>query len=162
MDDPVRAAVRGVVVAGADEADIPGILAVLAAAYAPYAGEFRPTALGRTAEAVRRELSQWLVARIGGRLAGCVLQYPEDGSYTLCFLATEPALRGRGVGSSLVDAVVGRAAAAGCREIRIALRTTLAANTAFFTRRGFRRVAPFRPGTHDLYELKLEAEPWAP
>ncbi|MFF4183035.1 GNAT family N-acetyltransferase [Streptomyces sp. NPDC001691] len=162
MDDPVPAAVRGVAVAGAVEADVAGILAVLAAAYAPYAGEFRPTALGRTAGSVRRELSHWLVARLDGRPVGCVLQYPEDGSYTLCFLATEPRLCGRGIGSALVDAVVRRAAAAGCREIRIALRTSLAANTAFFTRRGFRRVAPFRPGTHDLYELKLEAPPWAP
>ncbi|WP_405977509.1 GNAT family N-acetyltransferase [Streptomyces sp. NBC_00158] len=149
-------------VAAAGPSDVPGILAVLAAAYAPYAEEFRPTALGRTAGAVRGELPHWLVARAGGRAVGCVLQYPEDGSYTFCFLATEPGLRGRGIGSALVDAVVRRAAAAGCREVRIALRTSLAANTAFFTKRGFRRVAPFRPDTHDLYERKLEAGPWAP
>ncbi|MFI2370233.1 GNAT family N-acetyltransferase [Streptomyces sp. NPDC018833] len=148
---------RDVSVEAAAEQDVAEILTVLKGAFAPFSAEFRPTALRQTAESVGRELSRWLIARHNGRIHGCVMQYPEGSHYTLCFLAVSPDHRKLGLGSALVEAVIERAGAAGCREIHIALRRSLAQNIAFFERRGFRFLAPFNPHTHDLYRLTLGA-----
>ncbi|MFB7664062.1 GNAT family N-acetyltransferase [Kitasatospora sp. NPDC056138] len=157
--------------------DVPQILAVLAEAFTPFGVAFTPTALRLDEGTVRRELRHWLVARSGGAVVGCVLQYPEDqrpgdGSYTFCFLATRPHLRGRGIGSALVEEVGERARRAGCRRVLVAVRRTLPENVGFFTRRGFRYLEPFGTGPHDLYQhdlcrpgrqqLEAEAKPWKP
>jgi ribosomal protein S18 acetylase RimI-like enzyme len=146
-------------VADAREEDVPEILAVLAAAYAPFTTEFRPTALKQTAETVQRDLPHWLVLRQDDRMTACVKHYPDDGCHTFSFLATLPGHRRRGFGSALVDEVLHRAAARGCEQVQIVLRRTLARNIAFFEKWGFRRGSPFLPDTHDVYELKLGACP---
>ncbi|TJZ59013.1 GNAT family N-acetyltransferase [Streptomyces piniterrae] len=161
IDMTVADADTGITVADAAEADVPEILAVLAAAYAPFTTEFRPTALKQSPDAIRRDLSSWLVLRHEGRLTSCVKHYPDNGPHTFSFLATMPGHRRRGHGSALVDEVLRRARARGCQEVQIVLRRTLTRNIAFFEKWGFRRGAPFLPDTHDVYELGLEAHSWA-
>jgi ribosomal protein S18 acetylase RimI-like enzyme len=140
--------------------DVAEIIDVLLAAFAPFAGQFAPTALRQTPDIVAGELPRWLVARRDGQVLGCVMHYAEDGYYTLCFLATRPEVRDQGLGSALVDAAIKAARAAGCCQVQIALRRSLHRNISFFSKRGFRYFAPFTTDTHDLYQLDLRAQQW--
>ena len=149
-----------VTVEAARTEDVAEIIEVLSAAFAPFAGQFAPTALRQTPDSVAGELSRWLVARRDSQVLGCVMHYAEDGCYTLCFLATRPEVRDRGLGSALVDATIRAARAVGCRQVRIALRRSLHRNVSFFSKRGFRYFAPFTTDAHDLYQLDLRAQPW--
>jgi predicted N-acetyltransferase YhbS len=140
--------------------DVAEIIEVLSAAFAPFAEQLAPTALRQTPDTVAGELDRWLIARRDGQLVGCVMHYAEDGYYTLCFLATRPEMRDQGLGSALVDATIRAARTVGCRQVRIALRRSLHRNLSFFSKRGFRYLAPFTTDAHDLYQLDLRAHPW--
>ncbi|GHF69811.1 GNAT superfamily N-acetyltransferase [Amycolatopsis bartoniae] len=145
------------VVQPAAPGDVRPILSVLSAAYSPFTGEFEPSALRETPASVARRLESWLVIRDAGRVRSCVRHFPEEDCYTFCFLATRPADQRRGFASALVAAVTEKAARTGHDELLIAVRRTLRSNVGFFTRRGFRYVAPFHTGDHDLYRLDLGA-----
>ncbi|WP_438490362.1 GNAT family N-acetyltransferase [Streptomyces sp. S186] len=137
----------------ATAADIPGILDLLECVFQPFASEFRPNALRETEETIARNLGRWMVMRERGHVTSCVTHWPEEDCYRFRFLATRPEARERGLGSALVEAVIARAEDSGHREVRIILRRTLSRNISFFTRRGFRYMAPYRSGQHDIYHM---------
>lgn len=108
----------------ATSADWPEIAALLTAAILPLAG-------------AREHLDHFVLAVSGNRPVGCagLEVYGEDA--LLRSVAVDEAWRGRGLGTALVEQVLGRARQHGVA--RVHLLTTTAAD--FFARLGFRAVA---------------------
>jgi N-acetylglutamate synthase-like GNAT family acetyltransferase len=85
---------------------------------------------------VGRSGQEFLVARSGGRLVGCVGAELHGPAALLRSLAVDPARRGEGVGEALLRAVVDLARRRGARDL-FALTTTI---EPLLARRGFVRV----------------------
>lgn len=85
-----------------------------------------------TARVSERELravvddGELLVARVGGRLAGCVRVHPvSPGIWSFGMLASHGAFRGAGVGGALVDAAESWALRAGAATLQLELLVPL-------------------------------------
>lgn len=84
-----------------------------------------------------------LVASTGSQAVGCVvLTAPQDGRCEIKRLWTDPSCRGRGVASSLVDAALAEAAAAGAATVELTVWRWRTAAIAWYERLGFARCAP--------------------
>lgn len=123
---------------GAGAADLDAVLSLLAS-------------IGLPGEGVAEHLKDFLLARDGaGRLVGCIGMERHGRVGLLRSAAVVPELQGSGVGSSLVRALLERAARGGVEEL--ALLTTTA--SGFFARKfGFTEAA------RDRYAERLAHSP---
>ena len=108
------------------DATFEGLVARIVADYTESAG---PTAARQNA---------W-IAELGGEPVGCVFcTQKDDDTAQLRLLLVEPAARGAGVGTALVDECLRFAASAGYREIMLWTNDVLVAARRIYERAGFR------------------------
>ncbi len=145
--DPALAAPgdSGIVLRAARDADGPGVIAVVAAAYAEYPGcvlnvEAEVPELKAPASAYARKSGRFWVAEGGGRILGCVAcrPAPEHG-LELEKLYVARAARRTGLGTRLLDLVEAEATARQAAYITLWTDTRFAAAHAFYKAHGFRR-----------------------
>ncbi len=135
----------GIVLRAARDADGPGIIAVVAAAYAEYPGcvldvEAEVPELKAPASAYARESGRFWVAEDAGRILGCVACLPApEGGLELEKLYVARAARRYGLGTRLLDLVEGEAAARRAACITLWTDTRFEAAHAFYKAHGFRR-----------------------
>ncbi len=88
---------------------------------------------GLPANHVSEHLADFLVARAGGAVVGCVGLERYGGAVLLRSLAVHPSSRGRGLGRRLTDAIIARARALGARQAVILTSTaqTMASRAGF-------------------------------
>jgi ribosomal-protein-alanine N-acetyltransferase len=97
-----------------------------------------------SAQSIRAELdsqwSIWLTALDGAQLAGYIgVQFGPDGG-DIMTIATEPDLRGQGVGTALVEAAAGLLRAKGLQWLTLEVRPSNAAALGLYRALGFREV----------------------
>ncbi len=136
---------RGIVLRAARDADGPGVIAVVAAAYAEYPGcvlnvEAEVPELKAPAGAYARKSGRFWVAEGGGRILGCVAcrPAPEHG-LELEKLYVARAARRTGLGTRLLDLVEGEATARQAAYITLWTDTRFEAAHAFYKAHGFCR-----------------------
>lgn len=142
----------------ATSADIPAIIAVTRAAYAPFADRLQPpsSAPNETPEAAASSLHNGgiIVAVTHGEIVGAVRYEPREDYLYLGRLAVAPTWQGRGIGRRLITAVEEWAILLGLDEVRLGVRPELPRNRAMYARLGYvdDGPAPFRsdPGRHYL------------
>lgn len=99
------------------------------------------------------------VAEAGGRVTGYALTFLRRGSEVarLYSIAVDPAVRGGGIGAALLRDACAQACEAGCRRLRLEVRTDNAAAIALYRREGFavfdRRAAYYADGC-DAWRLQ--------
>jgi ribosomal protein S18 acetylase RimI-like enzyme len=77
------------------------------------------------------------VATIGGEIVGLVVMWAEPDYFYLDNIAVDPARRGTGVGSFLLDQVEVAARAAGRHEIRLYTHEKMTENLDYYPRHGY-------------------------
>ena len=102
-----------------------------------------------------------LLASYEQQLAGCVaLHELEPGICEMKRLYLRPAFRGKGLGRTLVEVIVGEARAIGYRKLRLdTIEPLMGDAVALYRRMGFREIAPYcaNPQEGALYmELNLD------
>ncbi len=131
-----------IVIRPAQAADTLGLLDLIHAAFAAYAGQLDPPsgAHAETAASLQRLFAageKAALAEVDGAPVGCVFFVRYGVEMYAHRLAVLPGWRGRGVGQALITHVEEQARAAGCRYVRVAVRLALPGNIAFFTRCGY-------------------------
>jgi GNAT superfamily N-acetyltransferase len=99
------------------------------------------------------------VAEEGGRWVGLVtgvFDEPNGSRFTLHGMFVEPAARGRGVGTALVDAVTGWARERGATELYLGVTSMNHAAIRLYHRCGFRPTGQREPLRHTPAETVLE------
>ncbi|MDY0911115.1 GNAT family N-acetyltransferase [Microbacterium sp. CFBP9034] len=96
--------------------------------------------LTQTLDELRAELIENLgcVALDGGRMIGAVRARRDGDLLLIGRLAIAPDMQGRGVGTTLLEAVESRGADAGCREAELFTGSLSEANLRLYTRAGYR------------------------
>jgi ribosomal protein S18 acetylase RimI-like enzyme len=121
--------------------DIPAILRVTKAAYAPYTGRIDPpsSVWRETADGVRHYLERGgvIVAQAGDEVVGAVRYEPRDDHVYLGRLAVLPSWQRRGIGRRLIDAVEEWTVLLGLDEVRLSVRLELAENHVLYRRLGY-------------------------
>jgi GNAT superfamily N-acetyltransferase len=131
------------------EADIPAILTVTQAAYAPHTERMEPpsSVWRENDDAVRHYLEQGgvIVAEAGDAIVGTVRYEAREDYVYLGRLAVLPAWQGRGIGRRLVAAVEEWTLLLGLDEVRIGVRLELSENHDLYKHLGFVEdgLAPF-------------------
>lgn len=98
------------------------------------------------------DVPDFLVAELGGRVVACgAVHVIWEDLAEVRTVAVDPSLRGRGIGSSLLDRLVGRA-----RDLGVQKVFCLTFETAFFASRGFVEIEG-TPVDHDVYEQLLQS-----
>ncbi len=88
-----------------------------------------------------RECGEWfVVAKLGGRIAGYGIACIEARSGEIVSIAVHPDYRRRGVGNALMRQALAALAAAGARRVELMVRTGNAAAAKLYRSLGFRRV----------------------
>jgi ribosomal protein S18 acetylase RimI-like enzyme len=86
-----------------------------------------------------------LLGMYAGALAGCAALHalaPEVGEMKRLYL--RPAFRGRGLGQTMVDAIIAEARAMGYRRLRLdTIEPLMKSAVAMYRRMGFREIAPY-------------------
>ncbi len=126
-------------------ADTATLATLIEAAFAEYRGRLDPPsgAHDETTESLTHRLAgggAFLAVSEGAPL-GCVFYEPGDGYVHASRLAVLPAYRSRGLGRALLEAVEGRARAAGVPRTRLGVRIALERQRAYYERLGYRAVA---------------------
>ncbi|WP_227981495.1 GNAT family N-acetyltransferase [Nocardia spumae] len=102
---------------------------------------------------------QVLIAREGDDRVGCVaLVAEEPGVFEISKMAVTPRIRGRGVGRSLLDAAIDRAAALGATSLFLASNARLAPAVHLYEAVGFVHVQPeqLRPIPYDRADVFMK------
>ena len=87
--------------------------------------------------AVQREL--FLVALVGDRIVGSVMAGYDGHRGWVNYLAVDPDVRRRGLGTTLMDAIEAELLAIGCAKINLQVRSSNPDAIAFYEAIGFRR-----------------------
>ncbi|MGH6894403.1 MAG: GNAT family N-acetyltransferase [Dongiaceae bacterium] len=121
------------------EAD--AIVALIHRPFAQYRGNLEPEsgALSESADKIASVIAGGIVlaAELAGRVVGCVaVEYKADFVY-VGRLAVDPAVRGTGIGQSLIKEAEAVARRLSGRRLRVDVRLALAENRAFFRALGF-------------------------
>lgn len=138
----------------ATSGDVPAILAVTAAAYAPYTGRIDPPSgvLDETPESVQRSLEQGgvIVAQAGAEIVGVVRYQSYADHVYLGRLAVHPSWQKRGIGRRLIAAVEEWTILLGLDEVRLNVRHELTENQLLYKRLGYidDGEAPFARAPH--------------
>jgi DNA-binding MarR family transcriptional regulator/GNAT superfamily N-acetyltransferase len=117
--------------------------------------------VGDFAQAHEPERERAWIAELAGVRVGCVFCVRKSGDVAqLRILLVEPAARGHGVGTRLVDACIEFARAAGYRELVLWTNDVLRAARRIYERAGFRLVEEGRHHSfgHDLIEQTWSLE----
>lgn len=112
-------------------------------AFAPQAALDPPSgALSESEDAVRADLDAGtgVLARSGGRPVAACRVTVHARHFDVRRVAVSPACQGRGIGAALMDWVEAEATRAGMSEVRLGVRNALAANRAWYERRGYRAI----------------------
>lgn len=121
--------------------DIPAILAVTRAAYAPYTGRIDPPSgvLDERADDVQRSLEQGgvIVAQAADQIVGVVRYQSHDDHVYLGRLGVLPPWQRRGVGRRLIAAVEEWTTLLGLDEVRLNVRHELTEHHALYKRLGY-------------------------
>lgn len=132
---------RDVQLRPASEADIPAILAVTHAAYAPYTGRIDPPSgvLRESADGVQHYLERGgiIVAQAGDTLVGVVRYQPYEDHVYLGRLAVLPSWQKRGIGRRLIAAVEEWTLLLGLDEVRLNVRLELTENHTLYKHLGY-------------------------
>ncbi len=128
--------------------DLPAILRIEAAAFEP-SRRSRGRSLRR---ALASPFQRVLVLEVAGSVAGYLIVWPFRRSWRIYNLATDPAMRNRGVAGSLLAAAVAAARAAGAQRVILESRVE-AGLVAYYEQRGFRIERRLR----DYYEKGEDA-----
>jgi ribosomal protein S18 acetylase RimI-like enzyme len=122
----------------ATAADLPGLRAIAAAAYAIYVPRIGREPAPMTADyksAVAR--SEVWVALDGEEIAGLLVLVPHPDHLLLENIAVRPAAQGRGIGARLLALAEQEAARLGQREIRLYTNAAMTENLAYYPRHGY-------------------------
>jgi ribosomal-protein-alanine N-acetyltransferase len=88
-----------------------------------------------------RECRDWfVVAKLGGRIAGYMIACPEERDAEIASIAVHPDYRRRGVAVALLQHMLSVLQAAGVRRVELLVRTGNAAAAQLYRSLGFRRV----------------------
>lgn len=126
--------------------DAPAIAAIIAAAFAQYAGRLVPEsgALSETAASIAAELAKGggaIVAERNGALLGCVMTKLEQGDLYFGRLSVLPAARGKDLARRLVEAVEAEATARRLPGVRLGVRIALPDNQRLFASLGYGEIS---------------------
>lgn len=139
---------EGIHIRDAVESDLPGLLGIQKAAFMRYTKYLLPEQMPpvtETLEGVRDDFlrKRILIAEFGGALAGSVRYSAKGGVCLIERLSVDPALQGRGIGSSLVREVERRV---GEKVHKIYLETGLLADNLlmFYAKLGYSGEAVLR------------------
>ncbi len=99
----------------------------------------------------------WIAERDGERL-GCVFVVNDKGTARLRLLLVEPAARGSGLGTRLVEECIAFARAKGYRKLVLWTHSHLAAARAIYAKTGFRKLK--KTEVHDTFGPKAVSEFW--
>jgi GrpB-like predicted nucleotidyltransferase (UPF0157 family)/GNAT superfamily N-acetyltransferase len=161
-----------IVIRPAQAADTPGLLDLIHAAFAAYAGQLDPPsgAHAETTASLQRLFAAGETAALAeadGAPVGCVFCVRHGVEMYAHRLAVLPGWRGHGIGQALMAYVEEQARAAGCRYVRVGVRLALPGNIAFFARQGYTAIIESsHPGysaptfvhmTRELDSLRLRA-----
>lgn len=128
---------------------------------APYAfGSKFEAEVGATEEQWRQRIAGWtrFVAEVEDKVVGVVGVGPGEfiGTAALTSLWVDPHIRGRGVGSALIDAVEAWARGQGLRQILLWVTETNQVAQALYERRGFTRTGAVQPVRPDEAGIEFE------
>lgn len=127
--------------AAARPCDVPQIVALVRAAYAPYVGRIGREPAPMTADyATAVADGRAVVARAGGRIAGLLVTDPRPDHLLIENVAVAPEAQGLGIGTALLARADDEARALGLPETRLYTNARMTENLAYYPRRGFREV----------------------
>jgi N-acetylglutamate synthase-like GNAT family acetyltransferase len=98
-----------------------------------------PSLFQQSPRQIADAIDEFLVARVGGEIAGCVAVHDHGGSYEILAVAVAPGAQGQGVGGALVAAAIGRAASAAPPLVWLGT-----AKPGYFARHGFAPMSRWR------------------
>ncbi len=146
----------------AEDRDVDGIQAVVAAAYVGYTPLIGRTPIPMLTDyaAAVREHEVWVLT-IDGVIVGVLELEPRDGHLWLENVAVEPAWQGRGLGRRLLDHAEAVAIREGFAEICLLTNERYADDIALYLRRGYRETHREPHLGTDLVFFRKRLEPLA-
>lgn len=143
MDDPLS-------FARAARDDVPGVQALVRAAYAPYIERIgrEPAPVGAD-YAAAVAAGRVLLARRDSRLLGVLVTEPRNDHLLIENVAIAPEAQGTGVGGILIDRAEEEARALGLSELRLYTNAKMTENLSYYPRHGFREVGRRREDGFD-------------
>lgn len=137
------------------ETDIDALRAIIARANEPFRGMvgdglFASYLASAMDVAGRLGAAEVLAAELDGTLVGTITYYPDagdegmpvrfpEGTAGIRATAVDPAARGRGIGTAMVDACIARAAETGARRVGLHTANFMVAAVTIYERSGFAR-----------------------
>ena len=144
----------------ADAADMPEIVALVRAAYAPYVPRIGREPAPMTADyGAAVDEGRVLLARRGARLLGILVTEVRADHLLVENVAVDPGAQGTGLGGRLLARAEQEACGCGLPELRLYTNARMTENLRFYARRGFREVAR---RTEDGFDRVYFARPVPP
>ncbi|MFE0464282.1 GNAT family N-acetyltransferase [Kitasatospora sp. NPDC058965] len=148
--------------------DHPDAVAVVRAYLTEIVGRYwgRPATGAEVDQVLREEpstgLETFLIARQGGRVAGCVgLRRLDAATGEVTKVFVHPAARGRGAGARLLAAVEAAAGRRGMAVLRLDTRADLVEARALYARAGYREIPRYNDSPYAAHWFEKELPPVA-